>query len=65
MECRNGTIVQIYQNRANDGKWVETGDPIDLSQQGFAQTYYQEIKLGILATMGTVSNVLVGTCAPV
>ncbi len=59
---RNGTIVQIYQRRANDNMWVEVGDPIDLRYQGFAQTYYEETKIGVLATQGTVSNVLTGSC---
>jgi lysophospholipase L1-like esterase len=59
---RNGTIVQIYQHRASDSMWVETGNPIDLSRQGFSLAYYQEVKIGVLGTLGTASHVLTGTC---
>ena len=58
--ARRNDIVEMFHQR-DDGLWVAVGNPIDLAHCEFAKGYFEESRLGVLASHGTARDVRVGS----
>jgi lysophospholipase L1-like esterase len=59
--ARVGTVVHIWQQRAEDGLWMQVAHPLDLTAEDVDADYYRKIRLGILTSHGSARAIQAGS----